>query len=41
MGHVTGEEPTHKPTAIVEGVKEAVEWTLKDSGLSGMGRIYR
>jgi hypothetical protein len=23
----------------VKGVKEAVAWALKDSGLSGMGRI--
>ena len=37
--HVAGEEPVHKPTAIVKGAKEAIEWALKGSGLISMGRI--
>ena len=37
--HVACEEPVHKPTAIVKGVKEAIEWESKDSGLIGVGRI--
>jgi len=26
--YVAGEEPAHKPDAIMKGVKEAVEWAL-------------
>jgi HAD superfamily hydrolase (TIGR01456 family) len=31
--HIAGEKPAHKPNIIVKGVKEAIEWALKDSGL--------
>jgi hypothetical protein len=34
--HVAGDEPAHAPDAIVMGIKEAVEWALKDSGMSDM-----